>query len=67
MVHFAFHVALLPMLASENGAAIKSVNGLHQTAEWALLVAIAIHLGAAVAHMLVYRDRAVQRMLPTKW
>ena len=62
-----FFVAPLPMLASENGAAIKAVIRLHQTAEWALLVAIAIHLGAAVVHMLVYRDRVVQRMLPAKW
>lgn len=58
-----FFVVPLPMLASENGAAIKAMNGLHQTAEWALLVVIGIHLGAAVVHMLVYRDRVMQRML----
>jgi len=54
----------LPMLASENAAAGKSIDGLHQAMEWTLLVVIGIHVAAALAHIFVYRDRIMQRMLP---
>ena len=37
---------------------------LHQAMEWALLVLIGIHVAAALAHLFVYRDRIMQRMLP---
>jgi cytochrome b561 len=37
---------------------------LHQAAEWLLLGLIVIHVGAALAHIFVYRDRIMQRMLP---
>ena len=52
------------MLASDNAAAGKAIDGLHQAAEWTLLVVIGIHVAAALAHMFVYRDRIMQRMLP---
>jgi cytochrome b561 len=32
--------------------------------ELALLVTIGIHIAAALAHIFVYRDRVMQRMLP---
>ncbi len=32
--------------------------------ELALLVMIAIHVAAALAHRFIYRDRVMQRMLP---
>jgi cytochrome b561 len=54
----------MPMLAAENTAARKAIDGWHQGMEWALLVAIAIHVTAALAHIFIYRDRVVQRMLP---
>jgi cytochrome b561 len=53
----------LPMLTPP-GSAIGQIDGLHQIMEWALLIAIGIHVGAALMHLLVYRDRVVQRMLP---
>ena len=59
-----FYLAPLPMLASENAAAGKAFDGLHQAMEWALLVLIGIHVAAALAHFFIYRDRIVQRMLP---
>jgi cytochrome b561 len=37
---------------------------LHQVSEWALLVLIGIHVASALAHLFVYRDRIMQRMLP---
>src|ERR1700736_1746292 len=59
-----FYLVPLPMLASGNAAAIKTIDGLHQAMEWALLVAIGIHVAAALAHIFIFRDRIMQRMLP---
>ena len=59
-----FYLFPMPMLASDNAAAGKAIDGLHQIAEWALLVAIGLHVAAALAHVFIYRDRVTQRMLP---
>jgi cytochrome b561 len=59
-----FYLFPLPMLGSENAAAGESIDGLHQALEWALLVVIGLHVAAALAHIFVYRDRIMQRMLP---
>jgi cytochrome b561 len=59
-----FFLAPMPMLASDNAAAGKAIDGLHQAAEWTLLVVIGLHVAAALAHLFVYRDRIMQRMLP---
>jgi cytochrome b561 len=59
-----FYLVPLPMLASGNAAAIKTIDGLHQAMEWALLVAISIHVAAALAHIFIFRDRIMRRMLP---
>ena len=59
-----FYLVPLPMLASDTAAAGRAFDGLHQAMEWALLITIAIHVAAALAHIFVYRDRVMQRMLP---
>jgi cytochrome b561 len=59
-----FYLVPMPMLSTDNDAASKAVDGLHQAAEWALLVVIGIHVAAALAHIFIYRDRIMQRMLP---
>lgn len=59
-----FYLVPLPMLASDNAAAGRTIDGLHQTMEWALLITIGIHIAAALAHIFIYRDRVMQRMLP---
>ena len=59
-----FYLVPLPMLASDNAAAGRAIDGLHQATEWALLITIGIHVAAALAHIFVYRDRVMQRMLP---
>jgi cytochrome b561 len=59
-----FYLAPMPMLASGNAAAGKTINGLHQALEWTLLALIVIHVAAALAHIFVYRNRIMQRMLP---
>lgn len=59
-----FYLVPLPMLASDNAAAGRTIDGLHQAMEWALLIAIGIHIAAAFAHIFIYRNRVMQRMLP---
>ena len=59
-----FYLAPLPMLASENAAALHRIDGWHQAAEWTLLVLIGVHIASALAHLFVYRDNIMQRMLP---
>ena len=59
-----FYLFPLPMLSPDNAAAGKTIDGLHQAAEWMLLVLIAIHVVAALAHIFIYRERIMQRMLP---
>ena len=59
-----FYLFPLPMLASDNASAGKAIDGLHQAAEWTLLVLIGVHILAALAHIFIYRDRILQRMLP---
>jgi cytochrome b561 len=59
-----FYLLPMPMLSSQNEATGKAIDGLHQASEWALLVVIGIHVAAALAHLFIYRDRIMQRMLP---
>jgi cytochrome b561 len=59
-----FYLVPLPMLGSENRAAGKAIDGLHQAMEWGLLVVIGIHVVIAFVHLFIYRDRIMQRMLP---
>jgi cytochrome b561 len=59
-----FYLAPLPMAACDNAAAGKVIDGLHQAMEWMLLVVIGIHVAATLAHIFIYRDRIMQRMLP---
>jgi cytochrome b561 len=59
-----FYLVPMPMLAADNAAAGRTINGLHQAMEWALLVMIGIHIAAALAHIFIYRNRIMQRMLP---
>jgi cytochrome b561 len=61
-----FYLMPLPMLASDNAAAGKAIDGLHQAAEWTLLVLIGIHVAAALMHLWIYRDQVMQRMLPVR-
>jgi cytochrome b561 len=54
----------LPMLAQANPQGVRVTDGWHQATEWALLVVIGVHVAAALAHIFIYRDRIMQRMLP---
>jgi cytochrome b561 len=58
-----FYLLPFPVLSPENPEAGKFIDGLHQAAEWSLLVLAAAHVAAAVVHLLYYRDRIMNRML----
>ncbi|MGH6780096.1 MAG: cytochrome b [Bradyrhizobium sp.] len=62
-----FELFPLPMLASANAAAGHAINGLHQVMLWTLLGFVSLHVLAALAHLLIYRDRVMQRMLPGRF
>lgn len=57
-----FNVLPLPLLTSADAA--RTIGRLHETMEWALLIAIGLHVAAAFAHLFIYKDRVMQRMLP---
>jgi cytochrome b561 len=59
-----FFMMPLPMLSADNPTDGKTIDGWHQAMEWSLLVVIGIHVAAALAHLFIYRDRVMQRMLP---
>jgi cytochrome b561 len=59
-----FYLFPFPMLSAENPAAGKTIDGLHQAAEWSLLVLVLAHIAAAFVHLLYYRNRIMRRMLP---
>jgi cytochrome b561 len=61
-----FYLVPLPMLAAKNAVAIRQIDGWHQIAEWMLVITIGFHVAAALAHIFIYRDRVMQRMLPSR-
>jgi cytochrome b561 len=54
----------VPRLVDEGSRLGRLLGGLHGTLVWVLLAAIGLHVAAALAHALIFRDRVLQRMLP---
>ncbi len=59
-----FGLASLPALVAQGSAIGRAVGELHSILTWVLLGAIGLHVAAALAHLLLWRDRVMQRMLP---
>jgi cytochrome b561 len=59
-----FGVVDLPMLTVRDSPTGRLIGRWHETLEWALLGLIALHVLAALVHLLVYRNRVMARMLP---
>jgi len=59
-----FGILSLPALVAEGSAIGRAVGELHTLLGWLLLGAIGLHVAAALAHLLFWRDRVMQRMLP---
>jgi cytochrome b561 len=61
---FLFWMVPLPRLVAEGSALGRTIGQWHETLIWVLLVAIGVHVLAALMHLFVYKDRVMQRMLP---
>jgi cytochrome b561 len=59
-----FFAIPLPTLLTEGSMLANSIGKWHGTMEWALLLVIGAHVAAAMAHIFIFRDRIMQRMLP---
>ncbi|WP_371425708.1 cytochrome b [Tardiphaga sp.] len=57
----------LPALTAPGSPIGRLVGGWHSAAGWALLIAIGVHVGAAMFHAIVRRDDVLRRMLPVSY
>ncbi|HEV2100166.1 MAG TPA: cytochrome b/b6 domain-containing protein [Stellaceae bacterium] len=54
----------LPGLVEEGSPIGHAIGEQHATLVWMLVTLLAIHILAALVHLLVYKDRVMHRMLP---
>jgi cytochrome b561 len=54
----------VPSLVTEGSALGRALGQWHGALSWVLLGLVGLHVAAALAHLLVFRDRVLQRMLP---
>jgi cytochrome b561 len=59
-----FDVLELPSFAPGESSLARAIGHWHTTLIWILLLAIVMHVLAALAHLLLLRDRVMDRMLP---
>jgi cytochrome b561 len=61
---YLFGLVALPRLVTEASPLGRGVGGWHQTLGWVLVMLIGLHVAAALAHLAVFKDRVMARMLP---
>jgi cytochrome b561 len=61
-----FGLVRLPMLTVADSPVARMLGRWHEALEWALLALVALHVAAALVHLVVYRDRVMARMLPLR-
>jgi cytochrome b561 len=54
----------LPPIVGENEALATQLFTLHRWAGWLLIILVLMHIGAALFHYFIRRDKVLQRMLP---
>jgi cytochrome b561 len=59
-----FGVVSLPALFAQGSAVGRSLGRLHGILAWVLLGTIGVHVAAAFAHFVIWRDGVLRRMLP---
>jgi cytochrome b561 len=59
-----FGLFRMPDLVAKNEALGRQVLNMHGWAGWAVIVLLAMHVGAALMHHVVLRDQTLRRMLP---
>jgi cytochrome b561 len=58
-----FGLTLLPATGHENATLVMLAQRLHGPLGWALAALVAVHIGAALLHALVWRDGVLRRMI----
>lgn len=58
-----YGVLPLPRVVEEGSATGHAIGELHATLVWVLVALMSVHIVAAFVHLLVNRDRVMQRML----
>jgi cytochrome b561 len=58
-----FGAVPLPALSSTGSALGHQMGDIHQTVAIVLLVVIGLHVAGSLYHLLILRDRTVQRMI----
>lgn len=53
----------LPALVAQGSPIGRAIGDIHENIVWVLFALVAVHVGAALVHAFVYRDRVMQRML----
>lgn len=59
-----FDRATLPAIFANGSAIGQAIGELHSALAWILLGALGLHIAAALAHSLLWRDGVMSRMLP---
>jgi cytochrome b561 len=59
-----FGILSLPALVAQESGIGRTIGELHSLLTWVLLGAVGLHVAAALAHLVFWRDRVMQRMLP---
>ena len=57
-------LATVPAIFADGSAIGQAIGNLHSTLTWLLLAALGLHIAAALAHLLIWRDGVMARMLP---
>ena len=59
-----FGILSLPALVAQGSGIGRTIGELHSILTWVLLGTVGLHVAAALAHLVFWRDRVMQRMLP---
>jgi cytochrome b561 len=59
-----FGAVPVPRLVDDGSALGRTLGEWHAPLSWVLLGVVGLHVAAAFAHLVIFRDRVLQRMLP---
>ncbi len=59
-----FGLAAVPAIFAKESGIGQAIGNLHSALAWILLAALGLHVAAALAHRLIWRDGVMSRMLP---
>jgi cytochrome b561 len=59
-----FGIATVPAIFANGSGIGRTIGQLHSSLGWIVLAALGLHVAAAFAHLLIWRDGVMSRMLP---